>query len=98
MKDNDDGSDIEIKYKSLSERRDQLKLDHGTVTAHLEARQKNLKKYMDECRGLGFDPDNLETEIIRLRNVIELKMSTFEAELEASEKIIKPMLDDVRRG
>jgi len=95
---NHDNVDIEIRYKKLSERRDQLKLDHGTVTAHLEARQKNLKKYMDECRELGFDPNNLETEIIRLRSIIELKMNTFEADLEAGEKIVKPMLEDIRRG
>ena len=95
---NHDNVDIEMRYKKLSERRDQLKLDHGTVIANLEISQKNLKKYMSECRELGFDPNNLETEIIRLRNIIELKMNTLEADLEAGEKIIKPMLDDIRRS
>lgn len=94
----EDSDDIEIRYKHLCVRRDELKSNHGIVTAHLEAHQQTLKKLMNECRDLGFDPDNLDEQIRRKKQVIELKLDTFEADVSAGEKVIRPMLDVIRRG
>lgn len=96
----DDGDigDIESRYKDLCRRRDSLKSDHGVVMAHLEARQAALKKLMDECRALGYDPENLPEKIRREKQVIKVKLDNLEADIEAGEKIIRPMLDTLRQG
>lgn len=90
-------ADLEARYNSAIERRDRLKQDKTTIEAELSARQRNLRKLMDECRAAGFDPDDLQEEIRKGAEVVKLKLDTFEADLEAGEKIVKPMLEEIRK-
>ena len=91
-------AELEIRYNSAVERRDRLKQDKTTIEAELSARQRSLRKLMDECRAAGFDPDNLQEEIRKGAEVVKLKLDTFVADLEAGEKIMKPMLEEIRKG
>lgn len=90
--------DLEERYKGLQERLASLKADKSTVEAELAARQRALKKSMDECRDAGFDPDNLQEEIRRAREVASVKLDTFEADIEAGEKIVRPLVEEIRKG
>jgi len=90
--------DLEARYKGLQGRLTTLKADKGTVEAELAARQRALKKSMDECRAAGFDPDNLQEEIRRAKEVVGVKLDTFQADIEAGEKIVRPLVEAIRRG
>lgn len=90
--------DLEERYRSLQERLGNLKTDKGMVEAELAARQRALKKHMDECLAAGYDPNNLPEEIRRAREVAGVKLDTFEADIEAGEKIVRPLVEEIRKG
>jgi len=98
MADTESVEELEARYGKLVGRRDKLRQDLVTVEAELAARQRNLKKLMDECRAAGFDPDDLQEEIRKTAEVVKLKLDAFEADLEAGEKIVAPMLEEIRKG
>lgn len=89
---------LENRYNSSLARRDVLKNNISTISAELSAHQRNLRKLMDEAIENGHDPDNLKEEIRKDIEVVSLKLDAFEADLEAGEKIVKPMVDNLRRG
>lgn len=91
-----DIGELIARYERLVARQSALKENKSTIEAELAARQRNLKKIMDEVKEAGYDPDNLQEEILKNTQVVELKLDTFEAELEAGEKIVDPMLKKIR--
>ncbi len=86
------------KHKALLERRDKLKDDKARVDAELDARKRQLKKTMEDARKEGFDPDNLKADLQKKVEVLEVKLNNFDADLTEAEKIIRPLLEEVRRG
>ena len=86
---------LDTDYKALTSRREQLVQNKVRVEAELAARKRSLKEAMDECKKAGFDPNNLQEEIRKAKEVLSIKMDNFRAELEASEEIIKPMLREI---
>lgn len=89
---------LEEKYTNLIRRQEELKNNKSVIDAELGARQRRLKEYMDQIKAAGYDPDNLKDEISKIENIIELKISTFEVEINAAEKIIFPMMDEIQKG
>lgn len=92
-----DGS-LEEKYADLIRRQEEIKNNKSVIDAELGARQRRLKEYMDQIKAAGYDPDNLKDEISKIENIIELKISTFEVEINAAEKIISPMMEEIQKG
>ena len=87
---------LDIKYKNLCQKRDVLQRDKDKIEAELEARKRALKAEMEAAINDGFDPNTLSEDIRRSEEVLILKLSNFEAELNEVEKVIKPMLDEIK--
>ncbi|HEY8096060.1 MAG TPA: hypothetical protein VIE65_08155 [Methylobacter sp.] len=88
--------DLEARYKNLTERQSSLEKNVVLLNARLESRKRDLKFAMDKCVDLGFDPNNLDSEIQRLREVIQVKLDTFEADIKAGEDLVAPMLIETK--
>ena len=87
--------ELDRKYKKLLERRTNLQSNQVRIEAELSSRKRQLKETMNECRSQGFDPDTLEADTKRLREVVAVKLDTFAADIEASEEMMKPLLNEV---
>lgn len=90
--------DLVARHRGLLARRDSLQMDKGRVEAELEARKRILRKLMEEAKREGFDPNNLRSDLQRTAEVLQVKLDAFEADLQAGEKMIKPMLEEMRKG
>ena len=88
--------ELDVKYKTLCQRRDVLQRDKDKIEAELEARKRALKAQMEAAVNDGFNPDTLKDDIKRNEEVLTLKLGNFEAELNGAEKIIKPMLEELK--
>jgi hypothetical protein len=91
-----DIEDIVAKYEALTTKREALSQNKVKLEAELSARKRALKKVMDEATEAGFDPNKIQEELQRSREVLDLKMSNFAAELEEGENMIRPMLKELR--
>ncbi len=93
-------SDIEAlskRAKDLSTRREKLFQDKSALQAELDARRRNLKKLMEDAEAQGFDPNNLREDLLRKIEVERTKLQVYEGDLETSEAMIKPMLEEIRK-
>jgi DNA repair exonuclease SbcCD ATPase subunit len=87
---------LEIKYKQLIKRKESLQKNKSDVSAELAARRRELQKLMDECKEMGFDPNNLGEEIRKHAEILSLKVDNFEADIDMAEKVLRPMLEEIR--
>jgi chromosome segregation ATPase len=83
--------ELETKYKGLVQRRNDLQRDKDKIEATLEAHKHTLKGLLDQAKKEGFDPNNIQEEIKRAKEVLVLKINTFSADLDEAEKIMRPM-------
>lgn len=83
------------RYKTLSQKRDQLLTDKIKIEAELSARKRSLKEAIDSCKSAGFNPDTLTEDIKKLKEVINVKLDIFEADLKNAEDIMKPMIKEI---
>jgi hypothetical protein len=93
-----DIEDIIAKYEGLVSRREALSQGVVKVETVLTERRRALKKVMDEAIAAGIDPNKVQEELQRLREVLDLKVNNFAVELEAGENLLRPMLKEVREG
>lgn len=96
--DNSEVSQLESRHKELVERRDSLKGDVTKVEAELAARRRRLKALMAEAEKEGYDPNNIQEEIRKAKEVVRVKLDAFEADIQAGEKMVRPMLEEIRKG
>ena len=90
--------DLVKSYQEYNSRREALERNKSVVTAELTARRKALRRLMDECQALGFDPNNIKDELTRQIEVERVKIQALTSELETAERIIKPMLEEINKG
>jgi chromosome segregation ATPase len=91
-------SRLEARYKDLVSRREALRGDITTVEAELGARRRRLKSLMEEADSEGFDPNNIQEEIRKGTEVIRVKLDAFQADIEAGEKMVRPMMEEIGKG
>lgn len=91
-------SQLETRHKELVGRRDALKGDVTKIEAELAARRRRLKALMAEAEAEGYDPNNIREEIRKATEVVRVKLDAFEADIEAGEKMVRPMLEEIRKG
>jgi len=89
--------ELEARYEGLTKRRQELADKKAAVVAELAARRRALKTLMEKAREEGFDPDNLAADIKHLSQVITVKLDNFEADIDAAESIIEPMMAEIER-
>jgi chromosome segregation ATPase len=87
--------ELENRFKTLNQRRETLQQNKMQIEAELSSRKRELRNLMKQAEEAGFDPSNLKEEIRRLKQVLTVKLDTFQADLEAAEKIIQPMLKEI---
>lgn len=88
--------DLDEKYKRLSRRRDSLHQDKTRIEAELETRKRSLRLQMEAAKKEGYNPDNLMEEIRKSEEVLALKLDNFQAELDEAERVMKPMLEEIK--
>lgn len=84
--------------KALLSRRETLQQNKQTIMAELEARRRSLKKLMDDVEKEGFDPNNLKSELLHKIEVERTKLEVLESDLSTSEAVVRPMLEEIRKG
>ena len=93
-----DIEDIIARYEGLVARRDVLSQGKVEVETVLTERRRTLKKVMDGATAAGYDPNKIQEELQRLREVLDLKIDNFATELEVGENLLRPMLKEIREG
>jgi archaellum component FlaC len=88
--------DIVNRYKKLVSQHKEVSDNYTLVNSELQARKNSLKRLMDEVREEGFDPNNLESEVRRMTEVVRVKLNTFSDEIETAKKIIDPMIKEIK--
>ena len=91
-------SELEKRHKDLVVRREALKGNVTSIEAELAARRRRLKSLMDEAESEGFDPNNIREEIRTATEVVRVKLDAFEADIDAGEKIVRPMLEEIEES
>jgi chromosome segregation ATPase len=89
-------AELENRYKELNQRRETLQQSKMRIEAELSSRKRELKNLMKQAEEAGFDPSNLKEDIKRLKQVLTVKLDTFQADLEAAERLIQPMLKEIQ--
>jgi methionine salvage enolase-phosphatase E1 len=84
--------------KTLLARRETLQQNKQTILAELEARRRSLKKLMDDVEKEGFDPNNLKADLLHKIEVERTKLEVLESDLATSEAVVRPMLEEIRKG
>lgn len=84
------------KHKRLSERCAELENRKSALAALHKERKHNLSVLMAKCREAGFEPNDLRAQVQHLAEVAKVKLDTWSAEIEASEKMIEPMLSEIK--
>jgi methionine salvage enolase-phosphatase E1 len=84
--------------KALLARRETLQQNKQTILAELEARRRSLKKLMDDVEKEGFDPNNLKADLLHKIEVERTKLEVLESDLATSEAVVRPMLEEIRKG
>ena len=62
---------INDRFNSIKERLDKAKEDKNRAEIALENLEKQKEDILNQLKGLNIDPENLESEIIKLQNQIE---------------------------
>lgn len=83
------------KHTRLTNDHKKLSNNVSTVNSELLVRKNELKRLMAEIREAGLDPNNLGSEVRRLREVLTVKLNNFESELKDANKIIDPMIREI---
>ena len=87
--------DIESRYKEYVTKREKLAQAKMKIEAALTERKKHLKEAMEECRSLGFNPDTLSEDLRKMKEVLLVKLSVCESDLNVAEEQIAPMLKEI---
>jgi chromosome segregation ATPase len=91
-----DIDDIVTRYETLTAKRETLSQNKVKLEAELSARRRALKKVMDEATEAGYDPNKIQEELQRAKEVLDLKLDNFKTELEEGESMVRPMLKELR--
>lgn len=89
--------EFEARYNSLVKRGNDLERDKNKVEAELSSRRRSLKDNMEQARKDGFDPNQLPEEIRRSKEVLATKLDLYSTDLDAAEKVMRPMIAEVQR-
>ena len=87
--------DLESKYKTLTQRGNLLAQDKVRIDAAQAENKRTLKTVMEECKKSGWNPDTIQEDIRRAKEVFKIKLDTYEADLNVAETILKPMLKEI---
>lgn len=90
--------ELETRYNELVKKHSAVTQSKNRVDAELSVQKRALKKIMDDCREAGYDPDKLQDEMKRLKEVLVTKMNVFAADLDAAENILRPMIREIEKG
>ena len=83
------------KHKDLVAKREKLLTSKITIEAELNSRKRALKDAIEACKSAGYNPDTLAEDIKKLKEVLNVKLNVFEADLTTAEDLMKPMLKEI---
>jgi chromosome segregation ATPase len=87
--------ELDSRFKLLNQRREVVQQNKIKIEAELNSRKRELKSLMKQAEDAGYDPANLKDEIKRMKQVLVVKLDAFQADLEAAEKMIQPMIKEI---
>ncbi len=85
------------KYEKLNAKRKKLIEQKMTIDAEVRSKKKKLKELVDECKSRGYNPDDLENELSKLKLKLEKELEDLEKNLTEAEEKIKPMMERIRQ-
>lgn len=91
-------TELESRYKEFTRRRDRLQQNKMLVEAEHASRLRELKNLYKQAEEAGFDPNNIKEELRRRTQVLVVKLDTFQADLEAAEALMQPMMQEIQRA
>ncbi len=92
---NSDIKAIEEEYQSLCAKLSVLEKEHSRVSAAAEERKRNLRNDLEECRQAGFNPDTLQQDLQRNREVIITKLGVLNADIAEYGEQLKPLVAEI---
>ena len=87
--------ELETRYKTLTQRGNILSQDKVRVEAAQAENKRTLKNIMEECKKNNWDPNTIQEDIRRAKEVLSLKIDNYETDLNAADIILKPMLKEI---
>ena len=88
-------SDIEERYEKLSTRIASLEQTKMKLDAELDAKKRVLRSSMEDCKKAGFNPDTIDDEIKKLKEVLVVKLDVLEADVASAEDQMRPMMKEI---
>jgi archaellum component FlaC len=90
-----DIEELELRYKSLLSRGNNLSQDKIRIDAAQSENKRTLKTLIEECKKLGYNPDTIQEDIRRSKEVLVIKLDNYKADLDVAESILKPMMKEI---
>lgn len=87
--------DLESKYKAYTAKRDKAIQNKVKIETTLAERKKNLKEAMDECKKAGYNPDTLAEDLKKLKEILLVKISIAESDLNIVDEQINNMMKEI---
>ncbi len=87
--------EIESEWKALKARVDRNESNRTKLQTHLDMKKKELKDLIASCKAMGVDPEKIQDEVRRAKEVLSTKMDVLAADLKASEDMIAPLLREM---
>lgn len=87
--------DIETRYKACLAKRERVLQSKLKVEAALSERKKNLREAMEECKKLGYNPDTIADDLKKMKEILLVKLSVFESDLNVADEALAPMLKEI---
>jgi archaellum component FlaC len=86
---------LESRYKAIVQRVNSLSQDKLRIDAAQAENKRTLKNVMEECKKNNWDPDTIQEDIRRAMDVFKIKCDNLDADLDAAEAILRPMLKEI---
>ncbi len=86
---------IEKQWEDLQAKRNSLLQAKTKIETILDAKKKDLREAIQECKDAGYNPDTLANDIKKAEEVCSLKLENYKADLDAAEKILTPMIESI---
>jgi len=87
--------ELESRFKALSQRGNSLSQDKLRIDAAQAENKRTLKNIIEECKKLGYNPDTIQEDMRRSKEVFRIKLDNYEVDLNAAENILRPMLKEI---
>lgn len=85
----EDIQNYEKQFQNLTSRREKLVQAKAKLEVHVDSKKSQLAQHLKEIRALGSDPETIDQDIVRLKSVVEKKISVLNEDFDTSERLFE---------